>query len=178
MEMMMNILSQPFTWGFVLGLFLMLMTWRLMRKDVSMLRSDNRRLLAENKELQSHLGTQLKINAKGNEQLEKQVEELKSQNETLRSNLSLANQKPGRAERRQLEVLEEAASVMREQAPGFAPAWEKAIRNAEDGQIAAEGGFKKLMRRVLPSRKTQAVTTVSDSDIEDVTESGHDEDDS
>ena len=178
METTMNILSQPFTWGFVLGLFLMLMTWRLMRKDVSMLRSDNKRLLAENKELQSHLGTQLKINAKGNEQLEKQVEELKSQNETLRSNLNLANQKPGRAERRQLEILEEAASAMREQAPGFAPAWEKAIRNAEDGQIAAEGGFKKLMRRVLPSRKTQAVTTVIDSDIEDVTVSGHDEDDS
>ena len=168
MEVTMNILSQPFTWGLVVGLFLMVMTWRLMRKDVTMLRSDNKRLLTENKELQRHLSTQLKINAMGNEQLEKQLDELKEQNETLRSNLSLANQKPGRAERRQLEVLESAAGVMREQAPGFAPAWEKAMRDAEDGQTAAEGGFKKLMRRVLPSRKTQAVISVSESDVEDI----------
>lgn len=171
MEVTMNILSQPFTWGLVAGLFLMVVTWRLMRKDITMLRSDNKRLLLENKELQNHLGTQLKINAKGNEQLEKQLDDLKVQNETLRSNLSLANQKPGRAERRQLEVLESAASVMREQAPGFAPAWEKAVRDAEEGQTAAEGGFKKLMRRVLPSRKTQAVISVSEADIEDVPDS-------
>lgn len=168
MDVTMNILSQPFTWGLVVGLFLMMMTWRLMRKDVVMLRSDNKRLLSENKELQNHLGTQLKINAMGNEQLEKQLNELKEQNETLRSNLNLANQKPGRAERRQLEILESAASVMREQAPGFAPAWEKAIRDAEDGQKAAEGGLKKLMRRVMPNRKTQAVISVSENEVEDL----------
>ncbi len=80
----MNILSQPFTWGLVVGLFLMVMTWRLMRKDVMMLRSDNKRLLEENRELQSHLSTQLKINAKGNGELEKQLEALKEQNENLR----------------------------------------------------------------------------------------------
>jgi len=121
MEVTMNILSQPFTWGLVVGLFLMVMTWRLMRKDVMMLRSDNKRLLEENRELQSHLSTQLKINAKGNGELEKQLEELKEQNENLRMNLNIAQQKPGRAERRQLDILEAAASVMREQAPGFAP---------------------------------------------------------
>ena len=162
----MNILSQPFTWGLVVGLFMMVMTWRLMHKDVVMLRVDNKRLLTENKELQSHLSTQLKINAKGNQELEKQLAELKEQNEVLKSNLNLANQKPGRAERRQLEILENAVSSMREQAPAFSGAWEKALRDAEAGQLDAEGGLKKLMRRVLPSRKTAPVITVSEAEME------------
>lgn len=155
----MEILLQPFTWGLVLGLFLVVMTWRIMRKDIWMLRADNKRFQEENRELQSHLSTQLKINAIGNQELESQLEELKSQNETLRMNLNHAQQKPGRAERRQLEMLEAAASTMREQAPGFAPAWEKAMRDAETEQKEAAGGFKKLMRKVMPSRKSAATIT-------------------
>ncbi len=153
MDVVMNILSQPFTWGLVVGLFLMVTTWRLMRKDIVMLRADNKRLLNENKELQSHLSTQLKINSKGNQELEKQLAELKEQNEILKSNLNLANQKPGRAERRQLEILENAVSAMREQAPAFSGAWEKALRDAEARQLDADNGLKKLMRRVMPARK-------------------------
>ncbi len=168
MDQVIFVLSQPFTWGLVLGLFFMVMTWRLMHKDVVMLRSDNKRLVEENRELQSHLSTQLKINAKGNEQLEKELNGLKEQNENLRVNLNAAQQKPGRAERRQLEILETAASAMREQAPGFAPAWEKAVRDAELSQKEAEGGLKKLMRRVIPNRKTAPVLSIEDSDVRDV----------
>lgn len=167
MDQVFYVLSQPFTWGLVVGLFMMVMTWRLMHKDVSMLRSDNKRLIEEGRELQSHLSTQLKINASGNAQLEKQLEELKEQNETLRMNLNAAQQKPGRAERRQYEILETAASTMREQAPGFAPAWEKALRDAEDGQHDAEGGFKKLMRKVMPSRKTSPVISMDEGAVLD-----------
>ena len=168
MEIAMNILSQPFTWGLVVGLFLMVLTWRLMRKDVTMLRSDNKRLIEENRELQNHLGTQLKINAKGNAELEKELEQMKQQNENLRMNLNIAQQKPGRSERRQLDIFETAASVMREQAPGFAPAWEKAVRDAEAIQKDADGGLKKLMRKVIPNRKTSRVISVSEVDVEKI----------
>ena len=98
METFMLIISEPFTWGLVVGLFLLVMVWRLMRKDISMLRSEKKRLQEENKELQGHLNTQLKINAKGNDQLEADLIELREQNENLRSNLNVAKQKPGRAE--------------------------------------------------------------------------------
>jgi hypothetical protein len=154
METFMLIISEPFTWGLVVGLFLLVMVWRLMRKDISMLRSEKKRLQEENKELQGHLNTQLKINAKGNDQLEADLIELREQNENLRSNLNVAKQKPGRAELRHLQMMENAVSVMREQAPGFAPAWEKAMRDAEAAELAAEGGFKKLMRKVLPASKS------------------------
>ena len=40
---------------------------------------------------------------------------------------------------------------MREQAPGFAQAWEKAVRQAESDYESTEGGLKKLVRKVLPS---------------------------
>ena len=166
MDQVFYVLSQPFTWGLVVGLFMMVMTWRLMHKDVTMLRSDNKRLIEEGRELQSHLSTQLKINASGNAQLEKQLEELKEQNETLRMNLNAAQQKPGRAERRQFEILETAASTMREQAPGFAPAWEKALRDAEDGQNDAASGLKKLMRKVMPSRKTSPVISMDETEVQ------------
>jgi len=128
-----------------------------MRKDIVILRSENARISAENKELQTHLNTQLKINAKGNEQLQNQVDDLREQNENLRVNLNTMGQKAGRAEMRQLHMMETAVTVMREQAPGFASAWEKAMRDAEAAEQAAEGGFKKLMRKVLPGGKSAPV---------------------
>src|SRR5690606_28025500 len=97
------------------------------------------------KDLQNHLNTQLKINASGNESLQKELETLKQQNETLRINNTALQQKPGRAEQRQLHVYESAVRVMREQAPGFAPAWEKAVRQAETELDAADTGLKKLV---------------------------------
>jgi len=154
MENFVNIISQPFTWGLAVGLFLVVMTWRLMRKDITALRSENSRISKENQELQSHLNTQLKINSKGNEQLQSQLDELREQNENLRVNLNTVGQKAGRAEMKQLHMMETAVTVMREQAPGFAPAWERAMRDAENTHEAAEGGLKKLMRKVMPGGKT------------------------
>ena len=40
---------------------------------------------------------------------------------------------------------------MREQAPGFAQAWEQAVRQATADQDAAESGLSRLIRKVLPS---------------------------
>ena len=154
MDQFIQIISQPFTWGLLVGLFLVVMTWRLMRKDVTSLRSENARITKENQELQSHLNTQLKINAKGNEQLQAQLDELREQNENLRVNVNTVGQKAGRAEMRQLHMMETAVTVMREQAPGFAQAWERAMRDAESTHEAAEGGLKKLMRKVMPGSKT------------------------
>lgn len=66
-------------------------------------------------------------------------------------NIQALQQKPEKIEQRRLEVMEAAVSSMREQAPGFAAAWEKSVREAEDQMEQAEGGFKKLMRKVVPS---------------------------
>jgi chromosome segregation ATPase len=170
MDILIEVLSHPFTWGLLLGLVLVFFLWRSAGKDKKFLRNELNRVKDENGELQGHLNTQLKINAKGNELLQNQLDELKEQNETLRVNLNALQQKPGKVELRRLESMETAISVLREQAPGFAPAWEKALREAEDDYVAAEGGLKKLMRKVVPGFR--ATPDTGGKQVEEIEDKG------
>ncbi len=150
MDTFTNALQNPFVLGLLLGLLITGFVWKSgfhARRNVA---RELRRLEDEHKTLQSHLNTQLKINATGNEALQNELDTLRVQNETLRVNNSALQQKPGRAEQRQLHIQEIAIRTMREQAPGFAPAWEKAFRQAESEVDAAESGLVKLVRRVIP----------------------------
>ena len=143
-------LQHPFTWGLLLGLLITVFVWKSgfsARRNVA---RELKRVEGEMKNLQSHLNTQLKINASGNESLQTELESLRKQNETLRVNNAALQQKPGRAEQRLLQIQEIAIRTMREQAPGFAPAWEKAVRQGENEVDAAESGLVKLVRRVIP----------------------------
>jgi len=151
METLNYIITQPFSWGLACGLFLLFLSWNSGRKDRKHLKSELKRVTEENADLQAHLGTQLKINAKGNETLQAQLDELRQQNENLRVNIQTLQQKPGKVEQRKLELMETAVSTMREQAPGFAAAWEKSLRQAEDEIQAAETGLKKLITKIVPS---------------------------
>ena len=143
-------LNHHFTWGLLLGLLVAAFVWKAgfsARRNVA---RDLKRVEGELKNLQSHLNTQLKINASGNDSLQAELDSLRKQNETLRVNNAALQQKPGRAEQRLLHIQEIAIRTMREQAPGFAPAWENALRQAETEVYAAESGLTKLVRRVIP----------------------------
>jgi len=143
-------LQSPFTWGLLLGLLIAAFLWKAGFTARRTVARDLKRVEGELKNLQSHLNTQLKITAGGNESLQAELESLRKQNETLRVNHAALQQKPGRAELRQLQIQELAIRMMREQAPGFAPAWEKALRQGEADVDAAESGLLKLVRRVIP----------------------------
>ena len=150
MDSLNTALQHPFTWGLLLGLLIAAFIWKSgfsARRNVA---RELKRVEGELKNLQNHLNTQLKINASGNESLQAELETLRKQNETLRVNNAALQQKPGRAEQRLLQVQETAIRIMREQAPGFAPAWEKAVRQGESEVDAAESGLVKLVRRVIP----------------------------
>lgn len=150
MEFVKEYLLNPFAGGLFLGLLVAFFTWKSGFSARRTSRRDFKRVEQESKELQQHLNTQLKVNAVGNETLQNKLEELREQNENLRVNNSTLQHKPGRPELRQLTIIENAIGFMREQAPGFAQAWEKAIRQAESEYEASESGLKKLVRRVLP----------------------------
>lgn len=159
MDTFTEILKHPFTWGLLLGLLIAAFTWKsgfTARRNVA---RDLKRVEEEMRNLQGHLNTQLKINATGNEALQAELESLRKQNETLRLNNAALQLKPGRAEQKLLQIHEIAVRTMREQAPGFAPAWEKALRQAEAELDAAESGLKKLVRRVIPGIGTSAPQT-------------------
>lgn len=150
METVWPVFSHPFTWGLGLGLLVAAFVLKSALSTKSHLNREIKRLKDELEQLQKHLNTHLKITASGNDRLEKDLSSLKEQNETLRVNIAALQQRPGRAEARQLQILETAVARMREQAPGFAQAWELAVRQATADQDAAESGFSKLIRKVLP----------------------------
>jgi uncharacterized membrane-anchored protein YhcB (DUF1043 family) len=151
MDTLWPILSHPFVWGLALGLLVAGFILKNAYTGKANLNREIRRLKDELDQLQKHLNTHLKITASGNDRLEKDLSSLKEQNENLRVNIAALQQRPGRAEARQLQILETAVARMREQAPGFAQAWEQAVRQATTDQDAAESGLSKLIRKVLPS---------------------------
>ncbi|MEM9079328.1 MAG: hypothetical protein AAGC74_01400 [Verrucomicrobiota bacterium] len=135
--------------GLAIGLALTFFTWKSSLGGKRQLKKENKRVTSEMRDLENHLNTQLKINASGNEAVQSQLDSLKEQNETLRVNIAALQSKPGRAELRQLHTMETAIRLMREQAPGFASAWEQALRQAEAEYEDASGGLKKLVRKVI-----------------------------
>ncbi len=145
-----EILQNPFLGGLLLGLLIAVFILKNAISTKLQLKRDIRRIEGEMRDMQSHLNTQMKITATGNDTLTRQIEELKVQNENLRVTLAALQNKPDKAEQRQFRIQEIAISAMREQAPGFAGAWEKAMRQAESEMNSAESGFTKLMRKVVP----------------------------
>ena len=150
MDTLWSLLSEPFVWGLGLGLLLTAFVWKSGLTARKTQQRELKRLQNEGRELQGHLNTQLRINASGTESLETDLKDLREPNENLRVNIASLQNKPGRAEARQLQITENAVRIMREQAPGFAPAWEQALQRAESDHEAGEGGLKKLMRKVIP----------------------------
>jgi DNA-directed RNA polymerase subunit F len=160
-------LEHEILWGLGLGLLVTLFIWKSGMSAKLALKREVRRLQDELRDLQGHLNTQLKINASGNEKLNDEITRLREQNETLRVNLANLQNKPGRQEIRHLHIMEQALRSMQENAPGFAPAWEQAMRRAEADYEAGESGLKKLVRRILPGITTSA-SDHSDSDGDNI----------
>jgi chromosome segregation ATPase len=150
MDLLVAALKEPFVWGLLLGLLVAGFVWKSGRVARKTATREIKRLEAELRDMGNHLNTQLKINASGNQSVQEELESLRKQNETLRVNLATLQAKPGRAEQRQLRLQETAISAMRAQAPGFATAWEQALRDAEREMTDAESGLLKLVRRVVP----------------------------
>jgi len=145
-----EIIKQPFVWGLLLGLLIVAFILKSSIASKMQLKREIRRIEGEKRDLQAHLNTQMKITATGSDTLTKEVETLKNHNENLRVNLAALQNKPDKNELRQFRMQEMAISTMREQAPGFAGAWEKALRQAESDMVSAESGFSKLVRKVVP----------------------------
>ena len=170
MDQIWNFLQTPFAWGLAIGLALTFFTWKSGLASKRTLKKENKRLSNEMRELETHLNTQLKINASGNNTVQEKLDQLQEQNETLRVNLAALQNKPGRSELRALHTMETAVRLMREQAPGFASAWEIALRQAEEEYEEASGGFKKLVRKVItlpsPSEATETTEAAEDEQSE------------
>lgn len=129
--------------GCSIGLLIALWAWASNRGTRAALRK-------EINELKNHLHTQMSINAKGYEELKKELETLRKENENLRITVSTLSNKPGRAELKTLHIWDRAIRMLNINSPAFAPAWEAAIAQAKKEMEESDSGVKALVRKVFP----------------------------
>lgn len=143
MEMLLAVLGHPFTWG--LGLGLVFAAWALSGGW-----SARRALKKEVRRLEEHCRTAAELGARGNQALMDENAELKRANENLRISLAALKDKPDRAELLKLCQLDKAVHLMYARAPGFAPAWEGAMQEAQAEIDRSASGLVPFIRRLVP----------------------------
>lgn len=129
--------------GLGIGLLVALLGWMNSFRTGSSTRK-------EMETLKTHLQTQMSINAKGYEEIKKEVERLRKENENLRISVSTLSNKPGRAELKTLQIWDKAIRIMTITSPGFASTWEMAINEAKKDVEDTDTGMKALVRKVFP----------------------------
>jgi len=112
-------------------------------------RAKRRELEKEIADLRAHINRHMQITGEGSRALQEELESLRKQNENLRITVKTLENKPGRAEIRTLHVYDRAVRQMMAEAPGFAPAWERAMQEAEEQVAEAESGLSALVRKVF-----------------------------
>lgn len=148
-EFLLVLLGQPFTWGLLLGLGVAFYFWRSAGIQRKFLKQQLKKAEADLNSTHEHLDRQLKINARGMESVDRELEELRQQNLNLKEILAAYKQKPSGQERRALQVMDGAVRKMNERAPGFSAAWENCFREAEAEADQAESGVSKFVRRMV-----------------------------
>jgi ribosomal protein L29 len=103
----------------------------------------------EVEDLKKYLHINMSIHAKGTEEMQKEVDKLKKENENLRITVATLSNKPGRAELKMLHTWDRAIKILILKSPAFAPAWEMALLEAGNEVEETHSGMKALVRRVL-----------------------------
>jgi hypothetical protein len=143
--------NHPFISGLALGVLLAAAVW--VRSLVLSLYG--RRELGRLKEL---LHTKLEVEAHAHRKLSTELEDLRKQNENLRVTVSSLQQKPDRAELRQLYVYDIAIRSLHSRLSGFGPAWQAELDEAERQMSERETGIGAFVRRVLSPRPTRVLS--------------------
>lgn len=165
---MLEFLESPFMRGQLTGLAIGLLAvlwittrnWWFHRERRKEMEARMAAVQVELEELRKHLQTQMEITARGNEEQNKQMEDLRLQNENLRILVQSLQQKPEHARARHLEVWQRAIERMQAGAPGFAPAWQAAVQEAESELVACESGLTRFVKKLLGTSPTVASTAL------------------
>lgn len=144
--------------GLIIGLLFSIVVWIQSKiKNKSRIKT----YVEENERLKSHLNTQMHISAKGNEAVQKELNEQRQINDNLRSTISVLKEKPGRDKLHVLYVYDKAIHLMFEKHPGFATMWAGALKEAEYEIEKAESGFLPMVKKVFkPSPKLIAIKSI------------------
>jgi len=146
-----TLLSNPYVSGLLIAIIFFLYIRSLMKM---------REMSKDIKKLREHLHTKLEIESADNERRKKETEQLKQERDNLRNMVQVLNQKPGRQELRQAQIYQKAVEIMFEKSPGFAPAWQITLKEAEEEMKNAERGIIPFIKRMTST----AGSSTSESD--------------
>lgn len=149
MDILMQVLAHPFTWGLLVGLIFAAWAFFSGWAGRRALRRDVKRLEGEMLRLKDHIRTSTELNAEGTKALENKVTTLEEQNKNLQITVAELKNKPDRAEIQKLYVLDKAAELMTSRAPGFAPAWQSALQEAQAELDKTSTGVLPFLRRII-----------------------------
>lgn len=144
MEELTKLTDYPFLFGLVIGLVIAVVFWvRSWMKA--------RQLNGEIKKLREHLHTKFEIESADNERRKEELIQLRQERDNLRNMIQVLNQKPGKQEVRQAQIYQKAVETMFEKSPGFAPAWQITLKEAEEEMRNAEKGIIPFFKRMTSS---------------------------
>ncbi len=160
---LMTIISNPFAKGLAIGLVICVLIYirGFLRR---------RELAKEVDRLRTHLHTKLEIDSTENERRKSDLDRLKQERDNLQITVQSLNQKPGRKEIRQYFVYQTALDIMFEKAPGFAPAWQITLKEAEKLFEKSEKGVVPLLKRLMPTtpdKQAEESEKISRTSMED-----------
>jgi hypothetical protein len=142
--------DHPFVLGLLVGLMVAAAVWvRALLHTLS-----NDRATAKLKDL---LHTKLEVEARSHQALIEELNGLRTKNENLRVTVKGLQQKPDRADLRQLHIYDAALRMLLARSPGFAPAWQAVLDEAERKMAETETGLSAFVRRVLSVRPVRAL---------------------
>ena len=149
MDILKQVLAHPFTWGLLVGLIFAAWAFFSGWAGRRALRCDVKRLEGEMLRLKDHIRTSTELNAEGTKALEAKAKTLEEQNKNLQITVAELKNKPDRAEIQKLYILDKAAERMTARAPGFAPAWQSALQEAQAELDKTATGVLPLLRRII-----------------------------
>jgi hypothetical protein len=144
-----SIWGNPFLRGLFIGLLIAAVLWVRSLFKI-------RQLGADIKKLREHLHTKLELDSADNERRKADLEKLTKERDNLRNMIQVLNQKPGKLEIRQAQIYQKAAEIMFEKSPGFAPAWQITLKEAEAEMRGAEKGILPFINRMTSSTGSSA----------------------
>uniref|UniRef100_UPI004055F51E LapA family protein n=1 Tax=Candidatus Electrothrix sp. TaxID=2170559 RepID=UPI004055F51E len=144
MEELTTLTEYPFLFGLVIGLIAALVFWVR-----SVLKTQ--KLNKEIKKLREHLHTKFEIESEDNERRKGELTQVRQERDNLRNMIQVLNQKPSKQEIRQTQIYQKAIETMFEKSPGFAPAWQITLKEAEEEMRNAEKGILPFFKRMTGS---------------------------